>query len=178
MRLAISLVPSAQVTCPACWEYPIPTPPPLWIDTQEAPLAVFTKAFNSAQSATASDPSFIASVSRYGEATEPQSKWSRPMTMGPFNSPLVTSSLIANPNLSRSPYPSQHILDGNPWNFTFFCAKVIHRFRCPFSGNISSTSLSVRAISEVSPESAAQRNGPFPPQNKGRIYAGTNPGKS
>ena len=29
-----------------------------------------------------------------------------------------------------------------------------------------------------SPESAAQRNGPLPSQNNGRIYAGTNPGKS
>src|ERR1700731_564806 len=29
MRFAISLVPSATVTCPECCEYPIPTPPPL-----------------------------------------------------------------------------------------------------------------------------------------------------
>src|SRR5215469_17646763 len=29
MRSAISFVPSATVTCPACCEYPIPTPPPL-----------------------------------------------------------------------------------------------------------------------------------------------------
>ena len=34
------------------------------------------------QSETASDPSFMPSVSRYGEATEPQSRWSLPNTRG------------------------------------------------------------------------------------------------
>src|SRR5215468_9282507 len=34
MRVAISFVPSATVTCPACCEYPMPTPPPLWMETQ------------------------------------------------------------------------------------------------------------------------------------------------
>jgi hypothetical protein len=33
-------------------------------------------------------------------------------------------------------------------------------------------------MSSGSPESAAQRNGPLPRQNIGRMYAGTNPGKS
>ena len=37
---------------------------------------------------------------------------------------------------------------------------------------------SVTAISFGSPLNAAQRNGPLPSQNNGRIYAGTNPGKS
>src|SRR5208282_6822606 len=40
MREAIMSVPSATVTCPACSEYPIPTPPPLWIETHDAPAAV------------------------------------------------------------------------------------------------------------------------------------------
>src|SRR5690349_24390139 len=74
MRFAISFVPSATVTCPACCEYPIPTPPPLCIDTHDAPLAVLISAFSNGQSATASEPSRIASVSRYGDATEPQSR--------------------------------------------------------------------------------------------------------
>ena len=52
----------------------MPTPPPWWIDTQVAPDATFSMAFNSGQSATASDPSIIASVSRFGEATEPESR--------------------------------------------------------------------------------------------------------
>ena len=42
--------------------------------THVAPQAVFTIAFKSGQSDTASEPSFIASVSRLGEATDPQSK--------------------------------------------------------------------------------------------------------
>ena len=60
----------------------MPTPPPWWIDTQVAPDAVFSSAFSSGQSAIASEPSAIASVSRYGEATEPESRWSRPITIG------------------------------------------------------------------------------------------------
>src|SRR6266849_5139339 len=84
----------------------MPTPPPLWIETQDAPAAVFTSAFNRGQSATASEPSFILSVSRNGEATEPQSRWSRPITMGALIVPFFTSSLMASPNCARSPYPS------------------------------------------------------------------------
>ena len=42
----------------------MPTPPPWWIDTQDAPLATLTIAFSSGQSAMASEPSAIASVSR------------------------------------------------------------------------------------------------------------------
>jgi len=71
--------------------------------TQDAPLAVLTSALRSGQSAIASEPSFIASVSRKGDATEPQSRWSRPMTIGAFTLPLRTSSLKARPALARSP---------------------------------------------------------------------------
>ena len=42
----------------------MPTPPPWWIETQDAPEAVLTSALSSAQSAIASEPSSIASVSR------------------------------------------------------------------------------------------------------------------
>ena len=42
----------------------MPTPPPWWIDTHVAPEAVLTRALSSGQSAIASDPSSIASVSR------------------------------------------------------------------------------------------------------------------
>ena len=42
----------------------MPTPPPWWKDTQVAPDAVLTMALSSAQSAIASEPSSIASVSR------------------------------------------------------------------------------------------------------------------
>ena len=71
---AASGVPSATITMPACCEKPMPTPPPWCSDTQVAPRAVLSSALSSGQSDTASEPSFIASVSRLGEATEPESR--------------------------------------------------------------------------------------------------------
>lgn len=59
-----SFVPSATETWPAWMERPMPTPPPWWMETQEAPEATFTMAFRSGQSAIASEPSSMASVSR------------------------------------------------------------------------------------------------------------------
>src|SRR5215218_1940318 len=67
---AASSVPSATITWPAWIERPMPTPPPWWIDTHVAPEAVFSRAFSSGQSAIASEPSAIASVSRYVVATD------------------------------------------------------------------------------------------------------------
>ena len=67
---------------PAWIERPMPTPPPWWMLTHVAPDDVLTSALSSGQSAMASEPSAIASVSRYGEATEPESRWSRPITIG------------------------------------------------------------------------------------------------
>ena len=96
-------VPSATHTIPAWMERPIPTPPPWWTLTQEAPAEVLTSAFSNGQSAIASDPSSIPSVSRYGEATEPESRWSRPITIGARSSPLRTISLKRSPSLWRSP---------------------------------------------------------------------------
>jgi hypothetical protein len=65
----------------------MPTPPPWCRLTQVAPPAVFSRALSSGQSLTASLPSRMLSVSRLGLATEPLSRWSRPMTMGAFSSP-------------------------------------------------------------------------------------------
>lgn len=81
----------------------MPTPPPWWMETQEAPEATFTIALSRGQSAIASEPSSMASVSRYGEATEPESRWSRPMASGAASSPEATMSLKRSPALSRSP---------------------------------------------------------------------------
>ena len=81
----------------------MPTPPPWWNDTHDAPVAVLTSALRIGQSATASEPSRIASVSRWGEATEPASRWSRPITIGAFSSPEATISLKRSPARWRSP---------------------------------------------------------------------------
>ncbi len=60
--------------------------------------AQLSSALSSGQSETASEPSRIASVSRLGVATEPESRWSRPMTIGAFSSPRATISLNASPS--------------------------------------------------------------------------------
>ena len=90
-------------TMPAWIELPIPTPPPWCTLTHVAPAATLTRALRIGQSAIASEPSRIASVSRYGEATEPASRWSRPITTGALTAPLRTSSFIASPAFARSP---------------------------------------------------------------------------
>ena len=156
----------------------MPTPPPWCKDTQVAPLAVLTKAFKIGQSAIASDPSFIASVSLLGDATDPQSKWSLPITMGAFSSPLFTMSFKAKPNLTLSLKPNQQILDGNPWNSTFSLAILIQWQRALSSLNISKANWSVLKISFLSPDNATHLNGPLPSQNNGLIYSGTKPGIS
>ena len=81
----------------------MPTPPPWWTLTHDAPDAVLTRALRIGQSAIASEPSAIASVSRYGEATDPVSRWSRPSTIGALTSPRRTSSLKRSPARLRSP---------------------------------------------------------------------------
>src|SRR5690606_4343679 len=72
IRLSAASVPSQTITTPECCESPTPTPPPWCNDTQVAPPATFNMALSSGQSETASLPSFIASVSRLGEATLPE----------------------------------------------------------------------------------------------------------
>src|SRR3989441_1280583 len=177
-RRPAAAVPSATLTCPAWSEFPMPTPPPWWNDTHPAPEAGFSRAFRMAQSATASEPSCIASVSRTGDATEPVSRWSRPMTTGAPISPRFTRSFKAHPKRARSPWPSQQMRAGRPWNATRCCASVIQRRNGSLSGNSSSTRRSVRCSSRGSPDNATQRKGPFPSQNSGRMYSGTKPGIS
>ncbi|CAM5633627.1 hypothetical protein SALBM135S_05161 [Streptomyces alboniger] len=81
----------------------MPTPPP-WRETQLAPEATFTMAFRRGQSAIASEPSSMACVSRYGEATEPASPGGRvPIARGAWSSPEATMSLKRSPARSRSP---------------------------------------------------------------------------
>src|SRR3546814_13763129 len=94
----------------------MPTPPPGWSDTQVAPLAVLRRALSSGQSETASDPSRIASVSRLGLATEPESRWSRPITTGALSSPDATLPLYARPSPWPSPSPPPHIRADRHWN--------------------------------------------------------------
>ena len=91
------------MTSPAWIELPMPTPPPWCTDTHDAPDDVESSAFSIGQSAIASEPSRMASVSRNGEATEPVSRWSRPITIGADTSPRRTRSLKISPAFARSP---------------------------------------------------------------------------
>ena len=77
------------------------------------------------------------SVSRFGLATEPVSRWSRPITIGAFSSPFFTISLNARPALWRSPRPSQQMRAGRPWNAMRSRAMSSQRCMCLFSGNSS-----------------------------------------
>src|ERR1700761_4607061 len=145
----------------------MPTPPPWWNDTQVAPPEVFDIKLSKGQSDTASEPSFIDSVSLLGDATEPQSKWSRPITIGPFTLPVLTKLLNSKPAFSLSPVPSQQIRAGSPWNDIFCCAFSSQFISGLFSGNSSIRARSVVKISSGSPDSATHLNGPFPSQNSG-----------
>ena len=109
-----------------------------------APDAVFKSALSSGQSETASEPSSMASVSRLGLATEPESRWSRPMTTGAVSSPRRTISLKASPNRWRWPRPTQQIRAGSPWNWIRARAMSSHVCRWASSGISSLTLASVR----------------------------------
>ena len=115
----------------------MPTPPPWCRLTQVAPPAVLSRALSSGQSLTASVPSFMDSVSRLGLATEPQSRWSRPITMGALSSPFFTISLKARAALWRSPRPSQQMRAGRPWKLMRSRAMSSQRWVCLLSGNSS-----------------------------------------
>ncbi len=52
----------------------MPTPPPWCTDTHVAPADVFSSALSTGQSAMASLPSRMPSVSRLGDATDPVSR--------------------------------------------------------------------------------------------------------
>ncbi|MNN31904.1 hypothetical protein D3C81_1456100 [compost metagenome] len=128
---------------PECWEKPMPTPPPWCRETQVAPLAVLSRALSSGQSDTASEPSCIDSVSRFGLDTEPESRWSRPITIGADNSPLRTISLNARPSLARRPRPTQQIRAGRPWKLMRSRAMSSQLCRWASSGISSLTLASV-----------------------------------
>ncbi len=58
---------------------------------------------------------------------------------------------------------------GRPWKWTFSPAILIQRVTISLSGKASSRAASVTAMSCGSPLSAAQRKGPLPRQNSGRM---------
>ena len=63
----------------------------------------------------------------------------RPITIGARTFPCFTSQLNRRPISARSPYSSQQMRAGSPWNCTRSCACRIQRARASFRGNVSST---------------------------------------
>ena len=133
-RSAASSVPSATTTMPAWIELPIPTPPPWWTLTQVAPAATLSSAFRIGQSAIASEPSSIASVSRYGRGDrarvevvaadhDRRSHRARP-------NELVDREPRARPVAEPEPADPR----GSPWNSTRSGASSSQRCRSASSG--------------------------------------------
>ena len=122
----------------------MPTPP--WCtETQVAPPTALIRAFKIGQSAMASLPS-RASVSRLGEATEPQSRWSRPMTMGALISPWL--QVVNNSAEAGTLAVSQPADTGRqPLELHLSPAMRIQRARCSSWANSSRITRSVRAMS-------------------------------
>ena len=87
---------------------------------------------------------------------------------GPASSPERTRAFTASASAVRSPCPSQAMRAGRPSNGTYCRASRIQLVTILLSGNISSTRSSIRAMSDASPDSAIQRNGPMARANSGR----------
>jgi hypothetical protein len=106
------------------------------------------------------------SVSGAGRGHEPQSRWSRPITMGAETSPRATRSLMTRLNCSRS-----HNRASKPCRQTDngTLARVLAPSNGPvalLSGKVSSRARSMRNL-RVAEGSPAE--GPLPSQNNGWI---------
>ena len=113
---------------------------------------MLTSALSSGQSAIASEPSSIDSVSRYGEATEPESRWSRPITIGALISPLRDELVEAQPEpaalaVAEPADPRRQPLEGD----ALAAPSGSSAPSASSSGNSSSTARSVAAMSAGSP---------------------------
>jgi len=83
--------PSSTIPKPPLVALPQPVPPPLWIETQVAPLIASPITFCIAISAVTADPSYMFDVSLKGASVPETSWWSLPITIGD----LIYPSLIA-----------------------------------------------------------------------------------
>ena len=91
------------------------------------------------------------------------------MTIGALISPVATSSLNRTPGpvalaVAEPADPGRQALEGD-----LLPGRANPAGSGSLSGNRSSTARSVASMSVGSPDSAAQRNGPLPSQNSGRM---------
>ena len=91
----------------------MPTPPPWWKLTQLAPAAVLSRALRMRPVGDrVGAVAHALGLAVRARPPSPQSRWSRPITMGALTSPRATSSLKTAPILARSPYSSQQMRAG------------------------------------------------------------------
>ena len=141
----------------------------------DAPAAVLISALSSGQSATASEPSRIASVSRCGEATEPASRWSRPITIGARSSPEATISLKRSPaQVALAVAEPADARRAGPGSGRARCARRIQRAMCSWSPNRSRIAASVPRCPPGRPTARPSGTGPCPR----RTAAGCRPARS
>jgi hypothetical protein len=89
-----------------------------------APLTALISAFRIGQSLTASVPSSMLSVSRLGEATEPESRWSRPITIGAETIPSATRLLNSQPGLGALAIAQPADAGGQPLEGHFLAGHI------------------------------------------------------
>jgi hypothetical protein len=137
---------------------------------------VFTSALSSGQSAMASEPSAIASVSRFGEATEPASRWSRPITIGALDLAGPDQLVEGEPGLRPLAVAQPADPGGQPLERD---AGLGHLDPAAQPG-VLREELEDGAVGPEDVVGVARERGPAerprPSQNWGRMKAGTKPG--
>ena len=107
-------VPSATQTCPAWMDRPMPTPPPWCTLTHDAPEDVLTSALRMGQSAMASEPSAMPSVSRYGERHLAGLAFNDLVARGEVRAPIVIGRDHLDCGSVASPYrETEAMADGS-----------------------------------------------------------------
>ena len=92
------------------------------------------------------------------------------MTIGRLELARATMSLNRSPAWSRSPYPSQQMRAGRPWKRTFSRGQPDPPGqRLVVGEQLEDGPVGGGDVLAGSPDSAAQRNGPLPSQNSGRM---------
>ena len=146
----------------------MPTPPPWWMLTQDAPEAVLTRAFSSGQSAIASLPSRhrLGLPVRRGHRAAVQviaAEHDRRLHLAALHQ-LVEAQAGQVPLAVAEPAdPRRQALEVRPSRWPSGSTGPA----ASFCGNRSRMAASVAAMSAGSPDSAAHRNGPLPSQNSG-----------
>ena len=127
--------------------------------THDAPFTAFSARLIIGQSETASLPSIISSVSWYGAAADPLSKWSLQITTGALTVPFLTSSLMTMPIFAQSLLLNQQLLAGRPGSVFFSLTSLSHFTTEASLLKSLIMALSISSISDAFPDSATHLKG-------------------